>query len=379
LLAPAGHQVFTDIVFSTNSCLALPAAQGFQGNLRLELLAEYVHRLAIRTLLNRTTHGFNLGYVCVQFSGEGHTLQKEALFKDGQAMPGLQEAQLRHAKHYETVLTTVDKFYEQGGEAFNQALDLFDLEWPNFQIAHAWAEMHFMVDETAARLCSTFNYYGYYMLDLRQPRQERIHWIEAGLSAARHLKDRDAETIQLTYLGEIYETLGETRRANEYYTQALAIARETGDRECEASALSGMSWAYYNSGDNYRALELCNRALEIDRELGERRGESRDLGTLGLILIALGQPQRAIEILEQTLKLGRELGDPQDMGATLGSLGEAYLAWGDAQRAIEYFEQALAIQREIGDRYNEAAHLIGLAACRRENSSAECSPTQAYF
>ena len=200
--------------------------------------------------------------------------------------------------------------------------------------------------------------------------------------------------MHLGNLGLAYADLGETRRAIEFYEQALAIAREIGDRRGEGAdagqpghcllrpwarpaapssstsrrwplparsatgAAKGQPWAtwalaYADLGDARRAIEFYEQALAIAREIGDRRGEGNALGNLGIAYADLGETRRAIEFYEQRLAIAREIGDRRGEGNALGNLGIAYADLGETRRAIEFYEQALAIAREIGDRRGE--------------------------
>ncbi|MBN1888259.1 MAG: hypothetical protein JW850_09720, partial [Thermoflexales bacterium] len=103
----------------------------------------------------------------------------------------------RHAAHYETVLRAGNDLYTQGDEALVYSLALFDLEWPNIETGFAWATTNAEKDNNAAQLCMRYPDWPY-LLELRLRPQQRIHWFEAALAAARRLKDRTGEN---TYLG----------------------------------------------------------------------------------------------------------------------------------------------------------------------------------
>ena len=79
-------------------------------------------------------------------------------------------------------------------------------------------------------------------------------------------------------------TLGETRRAIQFYEQQLSIDREIGDRRGEGNALGNLGNAYADLGETGRAIQSYEQALLIDREIGDRRGEGIDLGNLGTCL-----------------------------------------------------------------------------------------------
>ena len=55
-------------------------------------------------------------------------------------MPHLLEAQLRHARHYLNVLRAASKRYKQAGQEVDEALILFDAEWPSIQRGQAVVE-----------------------------------------------------------------------------------------------------------------------------------------------------------------------------------------------------------------------------------------------
>jgi len=180
-----------------------------------------------------------------------------------------------------------------------------------------------------------------------------IDYYEQALAIRREIGDRRGEGNDLGNLGNAYADLGEARRAIGYHEQALAIRREIGDRRGEGNDLGNLGIAYYRLGEARRAIEYYEQASAIRREIGDRRGEGNDLGNLGLAYADLGDARRAIEYHEQALVIAREIGDRRGEGADLGNLGIAYYRLGEVRRAIEYYEQALAIRREIGDRRGE--------------------------
>ena len=272
-----------------------------------------------------------------------------------------EEDRRRHAAHYLTALATANDLYLEGGAGVTRGLALFDREWANIEAGQAWAASASAGgNDAAAGLCIEYPDAGVDVLYLRQHPREQIRWSEARLSAARRLKQRDAEGRALGNLGLAYYSLGETRRAIEFHVQHLAITREIGDRRGEDNALGNLGLAYADLGETRRAIEFYEQALVIAREIGDRRGEGRALGSLGVAYRNLGEIKRAIEFFEQHLAIAREIGDRRGEGQALGSLGIAYKNLGEIRRAIEFFEQYLAIARESGDRRGEGNALGNL-------------------
>ena len=219
-------------------------------------------------------------------------------------------SQWRHASHYKTVLGKTNALYLQGGEAIKQGLAMFDLEWRNIQAAQAWAASCAEKDDAAAELCSDYSHVGVYTLYLRQHPRDRIRWLKAALSAARHLKQRLSESNALGNLGVAYADLGETRRAIEYYEQQLVIVREIGDRRGEGIALGNLGVAYKNLGETRRAIEYYEQYLAIAREIGYRRGEGDALFNMSLVLDQLDDRAQAILNAEAALKIYEQIESP---------------------------------------------------------------------
>jgi len=272
------------------------------------------------------------------------------------------DAQRRHAEHYKNVLAVADSLYMKGESHIQLGLALFDVERANIFAGQAWAAAHAEQDETAARLTSEYPDAGVYVLALRQHPREKIAWLEAGLAAARRLKNRPAEGGHLGNLGNAYAALGEPRRAIDYYKQRISIARELGDRRGKSSTQANLGLAYANLGQPRRAIEYYERALKIQRSLGDRRAEAVTLGNLGRAYADLGEHHKAIAYYEQALLIVRPMGDRLREEQILENLGGAYFELGEPRRAIEYYEQGLAISRAIGDRLGEGDALAGLSA-----------------
>jgi len=267
-----------------------------------------------------------------------------------------------HSSHYLSVIRESGRLWEQGGQAINYGLALFDLEWSNIQAGQAWAAAHAAKDDIASELCSDYPDVASDLLALRLSARERVRWRETALSAARKLNKRDQEGKHSANLGVAYHDLGENHRAIQLYDQALSIYRELGFRRGEGDVLGNLGNAYIISGETRRAIQLLEQALVIHREMGERLGEANDQNNLGIVYEVLGEFDHAIKLYEQALAIYREIGRRMGEGAALGNLGSAYYQMGEPGRAIEFFEHQLAIAREIGDLYREANALRDLGS-----------------
>jgi len=265
----------------------------------------------------------------------------------------------RHAAYYVNVLAEAKHLYLKGGEQALAGLALFDHERTNIEAGQAWAAAH-PADPAAARLCNLYPDAGTYVIGLRLHPRAQIAWLEAALTAAQKLGNRQYEGHHLGNLGLAWAAISEPRRAMEYHEKHLVITREIGDRRGEGAALNnlGNSWAALD--ESRRAIGYYEQALAIDREIGDRRSEGNTLNNLGLAWADLDEPRRAIDYYEQRLSIAREIGDRRGEGKSLGNLGLACTTLNEPHRAISYLEQGLVIIREIGDQRSEGSILGGL-------------------
>jgi tetratricopeptide (TPR) repeat protein len=268
--------------------------------------------------------------------------------------PSLQEAQLRHAQHYETVLRSINELYLEGGTALKIGLSQFNLERSNIDLGRSWAHALSESDKRAAKLCSSYPRVGAALLNLLLPARVRISWGQAGMVAAQRLGDRRAESRHLGDLGAAHVTLGKTEAAFEYLRRQLEVARESNDLSGQASAWGNLGNAFMAERDPRRAAENYGQALNAYRQLGFRRGEADALNNLGVTHKDLGEFENAIRYHQDGLAICREIGYRRGQGQNLNNLAIVYRKIGEYEKAANICHQALAIFREIGDRLGEA-------------------------
>src|ERR1051325_5130428 len=209
-------------------------------------------------------------------------------------------ARRRHANYYNSVLDQANRLYIDGGDAINQGLALFDLEWPNIEAAQAWANSQ-IKDDMAAELCSNYAVAGANVLSMRQHPRVRIRWLKAALTASHRLKNPLSEGMHLGNLGNVYAALSKTRQAIKLYERQLALVRSIDDRRGEGNALANLGNAYADLGEARRAIEFYEQALVIVSEIGNQRAGSTILGNLGVVYTEQGDLSRAVKYFQEAL------------------------------------------------------------------------------
>jgi len=194
-----------------------------------------------------------------------------------------------------------------------------------------------------------------YLFQRREVRE--AGWLWLGLAAARHLSDRQRESLFLAELGLFYSDMGEQVAGLACYQQALALCRELSDQEGEAVTLSNIGGVYSDLGDKSQALDYYEKALPLSRAVGDQKGEAASLNNIGLVYKALGDKDKALAYYNQALPLKRAVGDRDGEAVTLNNIGSVYADLGHQDKALDYFQQALSLRRAVGDRAGEAATL----------------------
>lgn len=121
-------------------------------------------------------------------------------------MTSLFAAQLSHSVHFYNTLLKINHTYLQGGESISTALSQLNINWENIRLGQEWAAGNFSQGQIATHLCRRFA--GLEILDLRQPFEERIHWLESGLRASKKLNDVRGQADIWAKLGIAYAKQG---------------------------------------------------------------------------------------------------------------------------------------------------------------------------
>jgi len=192
--------------------------------------------------------------------------------------------------------------------------------------------------------------------------RQAITKFEEALSLYHAVGDRQLEAFALSYVGKIYDALGEKQKALEFYNQSLPLRRATGDKAGEALTLNIIGRVYSALGEKQKALEFYNQSLPLSRATGDKAGEAATFNNIGGVYDDLGEKQKALEFYNQSLSLSRATGDKAGEAVTLNNIGRVYSALGEKQKALEFYNQSLPMFRATGDKAREAVTLNNIGA-----------------
>jgi CHAT domain-containing protein len=174
----------------------------------------------------------------------------------------------------------------------------------------------------------------------------------------------EADTLYM--IGGVYENLGETQQALDYYHQLLSLRQQVGDspeerlrqRVGEGIALTVIGRVYSDLEEKQQALNYYNQALVLYRETGDRSWEAGTLSNIGRVYSDLGEKQQALDYLNQALMLRRELGDPTSKVLVFKDIFAIYSELGEQPDRDDLNEALVAID-ELLTQIEDTRTLIG--------------------
>ena len=203
-------------------------------------------------------------------------------------------------------------------------------------------------------------------------------------------------------IGRCYRLLGNFKRADKHYAEALTIARSGPDNVSlmtkiiieqannawfqgkyedafhlqtrsyhlakennfalmQVISLNTAGLLWWTLGDNQKAMIELQKALSSAKALHVRDDEvATTLNNIGLIFREMGRYAEALKAFEDALAIDTRLKSRWAIAYDLRNQGLTYLLMGEAEKSIPLFQKASRQSAAIGNRINEAKAYLGL-------------------
>jgi len=168
----------------------------------------------------------------------------------------------------------------------------------------------------------------------------------------------------LNDLGLVYQELGETRKAVDYFKKALTLWIDNyGTRhQFTATLYNNLGSVHTMRGEYIAAIELFNNAIEIQQKNGAYNDPQTAVSydNLGFARQHMGIYEEAVKYYRRALNIRKMnyKGNHPEFALSYNKLGNAWYALKKYDKATDYFKKALAINKTI---YN-SIHPV-LATC----------------
>jgi tetratricopeptide (TPR) repeat protein len=260
------------------------------------------------------------------------------------------------ADYYLTKLRRLEAAYHQGHEHSRDALYHFDKDWPQIQRWHDWAVSELPNDETA-RLCMAFSEAGMELLRLRQHPQERLDWLEIGLSAAQQLHDERSEMLHLYLLARLHNSLTNATVSQEYAEKALLLAEKRNDSLYQSKILITLSNTLYKSSDYELSHAYASKALQKCKALDAKQEIGAALNALANTELSQSNYHAAYEHYFEYLEIAELLGRPHDICLALHNLSNVTEIIGMRDESLVYAQRCVELARQTANHFQLATSL----------------------
>lgn len=175
------------------------------------------------------------------------------------------------------------------------------------------------------------------------------------------LRLQSLKATALRYTGIVYQNIGVTSVAMDYFFKSLSVSKEIADKREMSRALNNLGIIHRRQGFIDDALEFYTQSLEISEELNDKRGMAYAYNNIGVIYRAKGDYFKAVEFFQKSINVRQELGDRKGVSHVSNNIGVTYRLQRDFNKALEYYNRSLSIELEINDRNGIAAVYSSLA------------------
>ena len=303
----------------------------------------------------------------LRFSPEGRYDRHQLIYQYTQEM--LQE----HPEEHEETLERHGLYYlhllqERGGELegphIRRAVDFFEEELDNIQLAWGWAAKGVRTKELqrgAWHLVTFLQLRGYFregikllhLAELALDPTNAAHQTSLGyvlLALARLFyrlresypqKTKEAAqratellrpvgedwgvAVALLYIGLAQNQEGDSDSGRRYLQESLMLARKNKFVDLIGGVLINLAFIEDKLGNFEEAEHHTREALDIYRDQENPRRTAEALKHLGFIILSTKGPEQALELLHEALKLFKEYGDQMEELHTTVGLTRAYL------------------------------------------------------
>jgi diguanylate cyclase (GGDEF)-like protein len=172
--------------------------------------------------------------------------------------------------------------------------------------------------------------------------------LKGALACADEQGDRRRASEAESYIGFVYDYLGDYRPALEHQLRALQLAEQVGDALLMSVALRTIGVTASKSGDAELGLRYYERSLALSESCGDLAGAAKVLNNIGINLKNLGRLAESRRVLERALEIADALRGGLILGGLLNNYAETLIRLGDLAAATDAVEKALTESRAVG-------------------------------
>ena len=255
----------------------------------------------------------------------------------------------------ENIIDIIEKKEENLFSTKNKVLTLFEitnykyLRTNDFTILLNCLETEFSLDKNNYSICDKI---GNIYKTIGQSKKA-LEFYEKSLKLKQSTDGHLDIALSLDNIGNIYKNLGENSRALEFYEKSINLRKTIypEDHPDIATSLNHIGNVYSNLGQNKKALEHFQESFKILKKIYPEVHPDIAISynNMGIVTGNLGHYNESLEYYEKSLKITQLIyhKDHPDISTSLNNIGNIYSNLKQNNKALEYFENSLQIRQKI--------------------------------
>ncbi len=198
---------------------------------------------------------------------------------------------------------------------------------------------------------------------------EAIEYANDAFEMAKSKGSKKGVSLAQHALGTINFTQRNYAQASVYLMRSLQTAEENKWLDLTAANLSYLGAIQSTEGNTEEALLQSNKALELFTQLSDKKGQAMAHFHLGFIKRSQGQFAKALDHYKASLTSSEQTGFTWGTAVTQSAIGTVYGSRGQYDLALENFEACMRIWQQIGNKswIADTYHHIGNIQFYRSN------------
>ena len=205
--------------------------------------------------------------------------------------------------------------------------------------------------------------------------QKSVELNYKALEIRTRLKDTSGMISSYAKLGNGYYELGQYKKAQQSYNQAIYYAKILGDENTLLQIYQNSANVLESGGFIKEALKMQLDVHEIAVRTDNKLVQITNYGNLGSCYQKLNQYQKAREMYLKAVPIAKETNQPEQLAMVYQGLGVVERAAGNTDLGLNYYRQALTLYKQLHSKTGE-----GIIAVNIGNSFADLKqPDSAAF
>lgn len=165
---------------------------------------------------------------------------------------------------------------------------------------------------------------------------------ERSLSLYTEIKNKSGEGDALHNIAAVYQAMGDTVTALNYYFKCILIKEEFNELDGLSDAYNNIAVIYDKNGELDKALAYHKKSLDINKELNDERTIAYSTNHIANIYFKQGKTDKAEKLAREALQIGLKNNYPdliKSASSTLHKILKSKNRWKDAYEMLLLYEQ----------------------------------------